>query len=151
MCTINNHSFPWGLSTRNTQVYICTWKELPLFYPNVTNITDFPLKDDRGHTLGEESVVKWGLETIFWAMNEYAHPVKCWQFYRLPQRHAEMLCTSGGWVRHFPIFNSFGICLNWESQKSTKRSPHNHVRKIKICLSKSNKGDFDFKLISWNQ
>ena len=26
-------------------------------YPSMTNITDFPLNDDRGPTLGEESVV----------------------------------------------------------------------------------------------
>ena len=32
--------------------------QMPLFYRNMTNITDFHLKDDRGHTYGEESAVK---------------------------------------------------------------------------------------------
>ena len=55
-------------------LYICR-KQQPLFYPNMTNITDFPLKDDRGHTQGEESVVKWWLETILWEIlsNECIH------------------------------------------------------------------------------
>ena len=32
--------------------------QMPICYRNITNITDFHLKDDRGHTYGEESAVK---------------------------------------------------------------------------------------------
>ena len=66
------------------------WEEcriqLPLFYQNMTNITDFPLKDYRG------KCSQVTLEVRFWAMNVYTSSemlaillLRCWPFF--PQNY----------------------------------------------------------------
>ena len=92
----------------------------PLVFPNMTHTTYFHVKDDRGHSHGEVSVVKWRLETIFWEISSNKcicvdkrvfinrRLVKKW-FCRLLKTHVNPLCASGGCIRHYFLILFFPL------------------------------------------